>query len=245
MPKLEILKSNQIDVDAALSLWGDIESYSDALKEFKESIPQKLENLKKMIQEENYSEYAILTHSMKSEAKYLGFMKHAETFYEHELKGKENNGFFIKENFKNLENVAKNILAILADYFEEKKNLLIADDSNIILNFLEKNIKDDFNVLKAQDGKTAVDHIKNNSIYAIFLDLNMPTYNGFEVLDYLKETELTNEIPVIIITGDDETKNIEKAFSYHVLNVLKKPFNDNNIKSSLEAIKNFYEKSNF
>lgn len=243
MEKIEILNQNQVDVASALELWGDMASYQEALTEYKDSLPSKLRDLETDIQENNWNEYAVLAHSMKSEAKYLGFMKHAETFLEHELKGKAADGSFIKENYKELRHVAEEIIHIILEYFGEKKNLLVADDSNIILNFIEKNVKEDYNVLKAEDGKSAIELLKQNQVYGMLLDLNMPNQNGFEVLEYLKEKELLSEIPVIIITGDDETKTIDKAFSYHVLNVLKKPFNDNNIKSALETIKNFYQKN--
>ena len=91
-----ILKENNIDVESALNLWGDMDSYNDALKEYKEGFKKKLMDLEKYVEEEDWNNYAILTHSIKSESKYLGFMKEAEIFLEHELKGKENNGQYIK-----------------------------------------------------------------------------------------------------------------------------------------------------
>lgn len=242
MEKIEILKSNEVDLNAALGLWGDMTSYNDALKEYKDSFPGKLSDLEDFISKEDWSNYAVLSHSIKSEAKYLGFLKEAEVFYEHELKGKENDGRFIKENYAKLKSTAEKIMQILQDYFGEKKSVLIADDSNIILNFLEKNITEEYHVLKASDGKEAI-QLLNNSIYAILLDLNMPGLNGFEVLEYLKEHDLIDKIPIVIITGDDTDESIQKAFTYPILDVLNKPFNDNNIKTVFEKIKNFYEKN--
>ena len=120
--------------------------------------------------------------------------------------------------------------------------ILIADDSNIILNFLEKNIHDEFNVLKAKTGNEAIDIIKSNNLYAILLDLNMPSLNGFDVLNFLKKENLIDKIPIVIITGDDTEETIKKAFSYGVLDVLNKPFTEENIERVLTSIKNFYER---
>ena len=111
-----------------------------------------------------------------------------------------------------------------------------------MLNFLEKNIHDEFNVLKAKTGNEAIDIIKNNNLYAILLDLNMPNLNGFDVLNFLKVENLLDKIPVVIITGDDTEETIKKAFSYGVLDVLNKPFTEENIKRVLTSIKNFYER---
>ena len=53
-----------------------------------------------------------------------------------------------------------------------------------------------------------------------------------------------DEIPVIIITGDDTEETINKTFTYPILDVLNKPFNDKNIERVLESIKSFYEHKN-
>lgn len=126
-----------------------------------------------------------------------------------------------------------------------KKKIVIADDSNIILNFLEKILnQNEFEILKAKDGSEAISYLSSNYIYAILLDLNMPGMNGFEVLNYLKENKFMDEIPVIIITGDDTEETINKTFTYPILDVLNKPFNDKNIERILESIKSFYEHKN-
>lgn len=183
---------------------------------------------------------------MKSEAKYLGFKNESEIFLSHELKGKENDITYIENNFQDIVNTVNKIINILDEYFNsnDKKIILIADDSNIILNFLEKNINTNYSIIKAKSGNEAIDAIKNNNLYAILLDLNMPNLNGFDVLEFLKEQNLTNKIPVVIITGDDTKETIKKAFNYGVLDVLNKPFTEDNIKRVITSIKNFYERDN-
>lgn len=246
MNKVEFLKKNNVDVDASLEFWGDMDSYNENLLEFKDSLNSKLANLEYYKNSSDWENYGILAHSMKSEAKYLGFMKDSEVFLEHELKGKEGNGEFIKNNFENLEGTVNKIISLLEEYFnnsDKKQTILVADDSSIILNFLENSIGDKFDIIKANNGKDAISSIANNDIYAILLDLNMPEVNGFEVLNYLKENDLIYKIPVVIITGDDTPDTIKKAFSYPILDVLNKPFKEENIARALVAIKNFYEKN--
>lgn len=244
MEKVDLLVSNNVDVHASLEIWGDMDSYNENLLEFKNSLKEKLNDLKYYKNNKDCANYAILAHSMKSEAKYLGFTKDAEVFLAHELKGKENDIDYIEKNFSNLEQTVNSITNLLDKYFnnEEKKVILIADDSNIILNFLEKNINEKYNILKARTGNEAIDIIQNNDLYAILLDLNMPNLNGFNVLEYLKSQNLLEKIPVIIITGDDTEETIKKAFNYGVLDVLNKPFTEDNIKRILTSINNFYEK---
>ncbi len=243
--KIDLLKNNNVDVNAALELWGDIDSYNESLKEFKDTLNSKLASLENYKNESDWSNYAILAHSIKSEAKYLGFMKDSEVFLDHELKGKEGNKDYILTNFNTLKETVRNIVTLLNSYFSteinNKKNILIADDSNIILNYLEKNMAEEYKISRANDGSDAITILQNNDVYAILLDLNMPGLDGFEVLKYLKENNLIEKIPVVIITGDDTEETIKKVFSYPILDVLNKPFNDKSIDKILLSIKGFYE----
>lgn len=243
MKDIGLLKINNVDVEASLELWGDMDSYNDSLKEFKDSLNSKLANLENYKNNHDWANYAILAHSIKSEAKYLGFFEDAEVFLAHELNGKQSNQEFIENNFEVLKNTIFKIIKLLNNYFGEevpKKALLIADDSNIVLNFLEKNISDKYKILKAKNGNDTLSLIANNEIYAMILDLNMPELNGFEVLEYLKNNNLIKKIPVVIITGDDTEETINKAFSYPILDVLNKPFNEKNIERILSSIQGFY-----
>lgn len=246
MNNIDLLKAYNVDINAALELWGDMESYNESLKEFKESLNSKLASLENFKNTNDLQNYAILAHSMKSESKYLGFMNEAEIFLAHELNGKEGNKEFIDNNFNTIKETVRKMVTLLNSYFNDeenghKKKILIADDSNIILNYLEKNITEEYKVLKAFDGSEAIELLKNNSIYAILLDLNMPGLDGFEVLKYLKESNLMDKIPVVIITGDDTEETIKKAFSYPILDVLNKPFNDKSVDKIFISIKSFYE----
>lgn len=246
MEKVELLVNNNVDVKESLEFWGDMDSYNENLLEFKNSLKEKVNNLEYYKNAKDCANYAIIAHSMKSEAKYLGFKNESEIFLSHELKGKENDITYIENNFQDIVNTVNKIINILDEYFNsnDKKIILIADDSNIILNFLEKNINTNYSTIKAKSGNEAIDAIKNNNLYAILLDLNMPNLNGFDVLEFLKEQNLTNKIPVVIITGDDTKETIKKAFNYGVLDVLNKPFTEDNIKRVITSIKNFYERDN-
>lgn len=244
MEKVDLLVSNNVNVKESLEFWGDIDSYNENLLEFKNSLKEKLNSLEYYKNNKDCANYAILAHSMKSEAKYLGFMNEAEVFLTHELKGKEGDIAFIEENYPTLVETVNKITNLLNKYFseEERKVILIADDSNIILNLLEKSIHEKYNILKARTGEEAIEIIKGNNLYAILLDLNMPSLNGFDVLEYLKETNLINKIPIVIITGDDTEETIKKAFSYGILDVLNKPFTPDKIERVLTSIESFYER---
>lgn len=119
-----------------------------------------------------------------------------------------------------------------------QKTILVADDSNIIRNFVKRIFSEKYNVGVAQNGEEALNIIKanvnNDEIVAILLDLNMPKVDGFAVLDYINDNQLFNKMPVSIISGDSSKDTITKAFSYPIVDMLGKPFTESDIKHVIE-----------
>ena len=113
-----------------------------------------------------------------------------------------------------------------------EKAIIIADDSMIVRNIIEKAVSDEYVVLKATNGREAIKHItdKKYDIQGVLLDLNMPDSDGFVVLNYFKNNNLFKKYPVSIISGDDSKETIEKAFTYDIVDMLNKPFDVENIK---------------
>ncbi|MCI6349974.1 MAG: response regulator [Tenericutes bacterium] len=238
----EYLRNAGINVDEVLNFWGDMEAYSDNLIEFLNGIDKKLDELESYKNNGEISSYTILAHSLKSETRYLGLNKLSDLFYNHELKGKEGNIDYIKNNFIELINAVGTLKNDLKDYLHSttlKKTLLVVDDSNIIINYIENLVKNDYNVVRANNGIEAVNKV-NENIYAILLDINMPKSNGIDVLKYLTDNDLIEKIPVVIITGNDTKEAIREVIGYNVLDVLNKPFTPDNIKKVISLIENFH-----
>ena len=110
------LKEHGVDLDHALELLGDIEMYNMTLHDYLEEIDNKHKELKNYLDMEDMDNYAVLVHSMKSDAKYLGFMDLADICYQHELKSKEKNIDFCRENFTKLENELNKYVSIAREY---------------------------------------------------------------------------------------------------------------------------------
>ena len=119
-----------------------------------------------------------------------------------------------------------------------EKAIIVADDSMIVKNIVEKAIDDEYMVLKASNGKEAIKHItdKKYEIIGMLLDLNMPESDGFMVLNYFKNNNLFKKYPIVIISGDDTKETIEKAFTYDIVDMLNKPFSKDNINNMVNKI---------
>ena len=246
MKDVNILKNNGVNVDKSLELFGDMETYDETLETFLTEANEKINNIKKYKEIADMANYAILVHSLKSDAKYFGFDKLAELSYNHELESKANHIYYIYDHFDELMDEVDRILNLVRQYLgkeivkkEEKsiikdKTILVVDDSEVISSFIKKLFNNEYNVLLAKDGMEAINNLNNESLVGMLLDLNMPNVNGFVVLEYMKNNDLFKTIPVSIITGVGNDDIIKKAFEYPVVDVLRKPFNERDIRKVVE-----------
>ena len=254
MKDVNLLINNGINVNGSLELFGEISIYNETLGDFLNTVEEKLSDIKKYKEESDMKNYAILVHSLKSDSKYLGFTKLAELSYNHEMESKANNSAYVYENYDELMAEAYRVVNVVREYLgkepvikEEKstlnsdyKKILVVDDSDMIRNIITKMFSNEFRIVLAKDGKEAIDNVINsNDLFGVLLDLNMPNVNGFEVLDYFKENGLFSKIPVAIITGDDSKETLDRAFSYTIVDVLSKPFNEMNVRRVINSMENF------
>ena len=114
------LKDNDIDVDSSVELLGDIDMYNDTLRDFLNESEERLPKMETFMENEDAANYAILSHAMKSDSKYLGFKKLAELSLNHELEGKNNNISYIKENYQELMIEVGRIINVVKKYLGDE-----------------------------------------------------------------------------------------------------------------------------
>lgn len=118
---------------------------------------------------------------------------------------------------------------------KEKPTVLIADDSKVIRKSIIKMLGDEYNVLEAADGQEALEMLQqNDEIRLLFSDLGMPRMDGYELLEAVRssEDEGLAEIPVIIVTGKEDTEEAkEKMLELGATDLIGKPFHSAELKS--------------
>lgn len=112
------LEKNGVDVNHALELLGDMDMYNMTISDFMKEVEEKWNRIVEYRNSNNMPDYAIEVHSLKSDCKYLGFMTLADIAYQHELKSKENDLFFVQDHFAELEEEYKKVLEIARKYVE-------------------------------------------------------------------------------------------------------------------------------
>jgi CheY-like chemotaxis protein len=124
------------------------------------------------------------------------------------------------------------------------KQIYVIDDDDIYvftaLRVLE-NIKFAEKIVVFEDAKKAIDHLlsesdKGNGLpEIIFLDLNMPVWDGWFFLDEISKTELITKIQIIIVTSSNDPEDISRIEEFDfVKGFISKPLNGQIVQSIFE-----------
>ena len=117
----QYLKNNGIDYTIGLDNFGDINTYKEMMKDWLLEVTDKWNRIVSSKNKNDMKNYSIDVHSLKSDSKYFGFSELARISYEHELKSKEDNREFIKDNFNELEKEYNRIIGVVNNYLKEGK----------------------------------------------------------------------------------------------------------------------------
>lgn len=112
---------------------------------------------------------------------------------------------------------------------------IIADDEPRARNNLLRLLApySEFDVVRVcSDGQQTLSAIRDSNPDLVFLDIQMPELNGFELLDKLDDEELPR---IVFVTAYDEFAL--QAFEVHAIDYLMKPFDSGRFKKSLERVK--------
>lgn len=110
---------------------------------------------------------------------------------------------------------------------EIKNTILIVDDEAIVKKSLEQVLKDEYDILHAENGESALDMlaIHAEKIVAIILDMVMPVMDGLTFLEHFRNHQEYNNIPIVVATSNDDEGVEQKCLEYGVWDFVMKPLN--------------------
>jgi len=117
-----------------------------------------------------------------------------------------------------------------------KKILLVEDEERIrkVISIIIRG--DDIEIDEAEDGAKALEMIGNNNYDLVILDLMIPEIDGFGVLEEIRRTDRTRDLPVIIVSARTRDKDILEGLKGGANYYIPKPFEPQELISSLELI---------
>ncbi len=119
--------------------------------------------------------------------------------------------------------------------------VLIVDDSIMNRAALGEILKDEFKVITAGSGKEMFGILEEHSPQLILLDVIMPELDGFEIISKLKVSEEYNKIPVIFITGLNDSSSEAKGFALGAIDYITKPFKPDVVRARVRSYVRLYE----
>lgn len=121
---------------------------------------------------------------------------------------------------------------------EEKKKILIVDDTPLNRAILRDILVKDYEVVEAYNGKEALEVLDSGEhrIAAIMLDIVMPVMNGYEFLEEFGIRDGSRNVPVIVLTGSEDRETERKALQLGAWDYVTKPFDGDIIKFRLKHV---------
>ena len=118
-----------------------------------------------------------------------------------------------------------------------KKKILIVDDEEDILHFLELVLKErGYQVLTAGSGREAIEKARRARPDLVLLDIMMPQMDGWEVLKLLRVDEATAAIPVAMVSARTDPRDRVQGLQEGAVDYICKPFALEDLLAKVESI---------
>lgn len=117
-----------------------------------------------------------------------------------------------------------------------KKSILLIDDSAIQLRFMREMLKEQYEVGMAMSGTEAAELIKKKKPDLVFLDYDMPVIDGKMTLKMLRGMEEGKDIPVVFLTGVNDKEHIEAVLELNPAGYILKPASKDRIFATIRKI---------
>ena len=104
-------------------------------------------------------------------------------------------------------------------------NILVCDDDKEIVDAIDIYLSQEgYHILKAYDGLQAIEIMKKEEVHLILLDIMLPGEDGYSILDKLKKSSGTRDIPVIMVTAKEAEFDKVRALESGADDYITKPF---------------------
>lgn len=117
-------------------------------------------------------------------------------------------------------------ISLLEQTNRMKPQTLIIDNSEINRNLLVQMLEGEYQIIQAGDGEHGMQLLEQygRKIALVLLNINMQGIDGFEVLSYMNRRQWIEDIPVIMISGEDTETSIRYAYDLGAVDYINSPF---------------------
>lgn len=107
-----------------------------------------------------------------------------------------------------------------------KRTILVIDDHDCIRLLLGSILSKNYEVVTKKDGLEAMAWLSSGNIPdLILLDLVMPSLDGFDFLKNLRTSGFFSQIPVLVLSGNNNETDMKRCYNLGINDFFQKPFN--------------------
>jgi len=116
--------------------------------------------------------------------------------------------------------------------------ILLVDDNEEILDFLERVLSSKYSILKAEDGLEAIKLLETEAVQLIISDVMMPVMDGFELCKIIKSNFEYSHIPVILLTAKNSIQSKVEGLELGADAYIEKPFSKEHLQAQIASLLN-------
>ncbi len=106
-----------------------------------------------------------------------------------------------------------------------KPRILVVDDEPDVVDLIQRTLAcENFDVLCAYDGISALDMVETEKPDLVLLDIMMPMMSGYEVCEQLKANPVTQHVPVICFSSAHAPQARVQSMNVGAATLIEKPF---------------------
>ena len=123
-----------------------------------------------------------------------------------------------------------------------KPLLLIVDDSPVNRAILNEMLKEDHEIIEAENGTDALNILQDRGkeISLVLLDIVTPGISGFEVLSQMAHSGIIEDVPVIMISSEDSDESVLRAYELGASDYISRPFDMRVVRQRVSNIMRLY-----
>lgn len=118
------------------------------------------------------------------------------------------------------------------------KRILAVDDAAIILSRIWDALRNDYEVTTVNSGVRALKYLEQEKPDLILLDIRMPVKDGIQTLREIRAMEDRKDIPVIMLTGMEDSHSVLESAKLGICDYILKPFSAETLLGRIQRVFN-------
>ncbi len=114
--------------------------------------------------------------------------------------------------------------------------ILVVDDHAEILDFIAEDLSEDYDVLKATDGKQALELLATHTVNLVVSDVMMPEIDGYELCRLIKSDIEHSHVPIILLTAKNTLQSKRKGLEQGADAYIEKPFSPEHLHAQINSL---------